>query len=1280
MNKVGAVLVVGGGVSGMQAALDLADSGIKVYLIEKRRYIGGTMAKLDKTFPTNDCAMCTISPRLVTISKHDNVNIITGAQLEEISGEMGDFTVKIKKKARYINSDRCTGCGLCEEVCPVSLKSDYELGLADKKAAFRDYPQAVPSIYAIDKRTAAPCKRACPFDISVQGIIALMSQGEHKKAYDLLMNMMPLPSFCFELCSNPCEVKCRRGAFDSVIEIRALKKYLKSLFHDKGEAVEKIERLKQDKKVAVTGSGSAGIFAAFYLKSSGYDVDVISKDDSFMDDLLSDASLDDKAKELLKKDIDALKKDISVKVSSDIDPQKLLSEGFDYVIITDDIGGFKTDDIDYKTDDAKIFSTIKASAPESAADGFESLYKAQEGFNVALSLIRNTQDRPVEVKRLAGGIEIKPASGGLKEYDDESAKAETARCLNCAICSECYECVKVCKVYAVEHDMPKDIIEEINVGAVVVSSGFEPYDADKKKEYGHDRFDNVLSSVEFERILNASGPFMGHIQRISDKKEPNKIGWIQCVGSRDEENPFCSSVCCMYATKEAIIAKEHLPDLECHIFYTDIRAFSKGFEEYYNRAKSIGVKYTRCRPSSLKENPFNKNVIVKYQAETGGMLNEEFDMVVLSCGLQPPRDTKILAKKLSIEQNDFGYLKSDNYTPLNTNVDGIYACGVALEPKDIPDSVTQASGAAAKALVSLSEAKGQLVTKKTYPQEKDVTKEEPRIGVFVCHCGRNISGVVDTEAVADYAKSLDNVVYAQEFLYSCANDSQEMIKKIIVRENLNRVVIAACTPRTHEPLFQEMMMEGGLNPFLFEMANIRDQCSWVHQDKPVEATEKSKKLVQMSVERTRLLKPLYKQSYDLDHSALVIGGGVAGMNAALDFAGQGYKVNLIELTDSLGGNVKNLHYTIEGEEPVKYLESIIDEVEKNDNITVRLNSEVTKSSGYLGNFKVEVSKPDGSSEEVDAGVIVVATGGQEYKGEDYLHGKDDRVISQKKLETRIAKEPQKLEGVNTVVMIQCVGSRNDEFEGCSRICCTNAVKNAIRIKEKTPEKNVYVLYRDIRTYGFREVYYTKARELGVIFMRFEEETPPVVSNENGLSVTVKDEMLGADINIKTDLVALSMGIRPSPGSEKLSKILKVPLDSLGFFLEAHMKLRPVEFSTDGIYLAGFAHFPKFLDEAIAQACATVAKGTTILSREKLLLGGIISVVQEEKCAACLTCVRLCPYNVPRIIDAVAKIEPSQCQGCGICASECPAKAIQLQHYTDEQMLAKCEGFILEQVK
>ncbi len=1268
MEKVGAALVIGGGVAGMQAALDLADSGLKVYLLEKERYIGGTMAKLDKTFPTNDCAMCTINPRLVTIAKHYNVEIITGATLEEISGEKGNFTVRIKKKARYINDDRCTGCSLCAEVCPVEIKSSYEYGLANKRAAYRDYPQAVPSTFAIDKRSAAPCKRACPFDISVQGIIALMSKGRNKEAYDLILNSMPLPSFCFELCSNPCETKCRKGAFDSVISIRVLKKFLKSLFDGKGEPVVKIEKRIKNKKVAVIGSNTAGIFAAFHLINEGYDVTVINKDDSFMDDTLSDALLDDSAKGLLGRDIDALKSEFAVTVDASADPAALLDNGYDYVVVADGQSAIVTDDSDYKTDNPSLFS---AAGSISGLDNF--MDRAQEGLNLALSLIRNCEDRPVAVKRLTGKAKI-TAPGKLPAYDEASAKAESDRCLNCAICSECNECIKVCKVYAIEHDMPKEITDELNVGAVIVSSGFELYDADRKKEYGHDRYPNVLSSLEFERMLNASGPFMGHIQRISDKKEPKKIGWIQCVGSREQENPFCSSVCCMYATKETIIAKDHMPDLECHIFYTDIRAFSKGFDEYYNRARGIGVKYTRCRPSSLKENPFNRNVIVNYQSDDDELKSEEFDMVVLSCGLQPPRDTKVLAKKLSLETNEFGYLKSDKYQPLDTNVDGIYACGTILEPKDIPDSVTQASGAAARALVTLSEAKGQLVKKKVYPKERDVAEEEPRIGVFICHCGRNISGVVDTTAVAKYAKKLENVVYSDEFLYSCSSDSMESIKEIIKRENLNRVVIAACSPRTHEPLFQEMMMEGELNPFLFEMANIRGQCSWVHSKEPEKATQKSKQLVQMAVSRTRLLKPLYKQSYGLTHTAVVIGGGVAGMTAALNFANQGYKVDIIEISDALGGNVRHIHYTIEGADPKKYLQSLIDEVNDNDNINVRLNTEITKASGFLGNFELEVAQA-GAAGEISAGVIVVATGGVEYSGDDYLFGKDDRVITQRELEKRIGSG--KSLGGGDIVMIQCVGSRNEEFSGCSRICCTNAIKNAIRLKEESPDKRVFILYRDIRTYGFREPYFTRARELGVIFIRFDENTPPVVANDGGLTVTVRDEMLKREIVFTPGLVVLSMGIRPSLHSEKLSKILKIPLDSLGFFLEAHMKLRPVEFGADGLYLAGLAHFPKFINESISQACAVVAKGTTILSKHKLSLGGIISVVEEEKCAACLTCVRFCPYHVPRIIDGVAKIEPSQCQGCGICASECPAKAIQLQHYTDDQMLAKCEHFMLE---
>ncbi|OGL45396.1 MAG: hypothetical protein A2W05_08960, partial [Candidatus Schekmanbacteria bacterium RBG_16_38_10] len=857
---------------------------------------------------------------------------------------------------------------------------------------------------------------------------------------------------------------------------------------------------------------------------------------------------------------------------------------------------------------------------------------------------------------------------------------------------------------AISHELDFDRVVDLQVGSVILAPGFDLFDPDLKGEFGHNRFPNVLSSLEFERILSASGPYLGKILRPSDKEAPKKIAWIQCVGSRDTERDYCSSVCCMYATKQAILVKEHVPKVECQIFFIDLRAHGKGFDDYCERAEKSGVVYTRCRPSSVKEIPATKSLNVQYQEETGKILSKDFDLVILSCGIVPRKDVKELSDKFGIELEKFNFCSSSKWQPLETNREGVYACGPFLEPKDIPETVIQASGAASKSIELLAEERNTLIREKEYPPETDVSKEAPRIGVFVCRCGTNIGGVIDVPSVVEYVKKLPSVVFAEENLYTCGADTIERIKQKIKEENLNRVVVTSCTPRTHEPLFQEALKEAGLNPFLFEMANIRDQCAWVHMHESDKALKKAKSLAHMAISRAKFINPLYKLSLEIKKESLVIGGGVSGMVTSLSLANQGFKVNLVEKGGELGGNLRNIKYTIEGEDPEKFLGELIEKVESNKNINIFLNSQVESFSGFVGNFKAKVnSYGNGGEKEIECGVVVVATGGEEYKGSEFEYGKDERVITQLELENKLYRSDDKIKNAKEIVMIQCAGSRNNERPYCSRVCCTEAIKNALKIKEINPEARIAILYRDIRTYGLKEGYYTKAREMGILFIRYEKEKPPVVrvapqqsafsfqqSNphtppfvkggkgglvseslnssslqDSKLQVQVFDPIMREEIEFNPDLVVLSMATVPHPDNQKLAPLLKVPLTKENFFLEAHMKLRPVDFASEGIFLCGIAQYPKFIEESIAQAEAVASRANTILSKNELSVGGAVAVVNEDLCATCLTCVRTCPYHVPKILDRVAHIEVAQCQGCGVCASECPNKAIQLLHYTDE---------------
>ncbi|MGD2156740.1 MAG: FAD-dependent oxidoreductase [Anaerolineales bacterium] len=927
-------------------------------------------------------------------------------------------------------------------------------------------------------------------------------------------------------------------------------------------------------------------------------------------------------------------------------------------------------------------------------------------------------------------------------YDDDSAQAEAARCLACGICSECWSCVFACGRDAIVHD---DIerTEKVDVGAVILAPGYQVYNAHLSEEFGLGRYPNVVTGLQFERLLSASGPTMGHIQRPSDGEIPQRIAFLQCIGSRDQSHDYCSAVCCMYATKEAIMAKEHHPDLDIHVFMMDMRAFSKGYEEYYHRAeKKYGVRYERCRISALQEDPNTHNLIIQHPGENGHSSPQidEFDLVVLSVGMEISESVRALGRRLGIELDEYGFCHTVQFNPIETSRSGIYAAGPFREPKDIPESVVEASSAAAAAASRLKDSRFTLTTVTEYPPELDLTGQEPRVGVFVCHCGSNIGGYLDVPMVKEYASGLPNVVHAEDNLYTCSQDSIRHITDVVKEKDLNRVVVASCTPLTHQPLFQDSLRAAGLNPYLFEMANIRNQCSWVHSDNWDKATAKAKDLVRMAVARASLLEAQTTIDVPVKSAALVIGGGAAGMTSALSLAEQNYEVHLIEKEAELGGKLRQVYTGINGwdtypdkddlqktfsrDDPQEVLRQLIDQVQESENIHLHLESRVIGSDGFKGNFTTTIEHADGRREQLAHGATILATGAQEYRGPEYGYGSDSRIVSQLQLEGLLQdwrdRKNSKWEHESTigpsdgiennrlsdypssVVMIQCVGP-GETF--CSRTCCTVALKNALALKALKPATHITILYRDIRTYGFKERLYTQARERGILFVRYDpsnkpkvavknledqakrgvsESFPSTTKQESALQVTVHDSQLNRELVLNPELLVLSMPMVPNPDVGELAKIFKVSIDSDGFFLEAHVKLRPVDFATDGIFMAGLAHYPKLLDEAIIQAQAAAARAARILSQDTLTAGGRVAVVDASKCTGCLTCVRVCPFGVPQIeanllgigdILGAANIEAAICQGCGSCAAECPAQAIQLMHYTDAQMMAKVDALI-----
>ena len=1004
--------MVGAGIAGIQASLDLAEMGVKVHLIEDTPTIGGRMPQLDKTFPTNDCSMCILSPKMSECARHPGITIHIMSTLNKVSGSPGDFKCTVTERAKYVDPVKCVACGLCEEKCPVKVDDEFDLGLRSRKAISRYFLQSIPAEYTIDKDK------------------------------------------CLYLTKGVCRL-----------------------------------------------------------------------------------------------------------------------------------------------------------------------------------------------------------------------------------------CEKVCTAGAINYeDQDKEI--ELNVGAIILATGIDPFDPIGFGHFGYHRYDNVVTSLEFERMLSASGPLGGHVVRASDGKEPEKLAFIQCVGSRDEgiNKNYCSSACCMFAIKQSIIAKEHIKKLEAAIFYMDIRAFGKDFDKYYEKAENkYGVRFERSKVADIIETD-DGNLKLRYTFENGAVQYEEFDMVVLSIGLQARESNLKLSGNLDIKLNEFGFCRSDTFSPLSTTREGIFVCGAMNGPKDIPESVVSASGAVANAVRFLKLERQDLPSGNDAIPEKNVSGERPRVGVFVCHCGINIAGVVDVKNVAEYAGTLENVEHFEDVIYACSTDCLDTIKKRIVEHDLNRVVVAACTPRTHEPLFRDTISEAGLNPYLFEMANIRDQCSWPHMEQPELATSKSRDLVEMGVAKSRGLVPLERMPVDIDPRALVVGGGLAGMTAALSLAEAGQQVYLVEKEEELGGNLRNIFFNFDDSDPQEFLSDLIRKVKKHKKIEVFTGSTIDQISGYIGNFKTSVKVgTKGNTKLFDHGVVLVATGGEEHKSEEYLYGKSSRVVSQVEFERMLHEKEFPVGKLKNVVMIQCVGSREEGRMYCSRVCCSKAIKNSLELKKIKPKVNVYFAYRDIRTYGFREKYYTELRDEGAVFLRYTLDSKPEVELISGedpdsrLLVTVFDPIMEKEIVIEADLLVLAKAIDAPEENNVLARMLKVPLNSDGLFLEAHVKLRPVDFATEGVFVCGLAHGPKDMDESLAQAKAAASRALTFLNRKSIYAEGTICQVREDRCSGCAYCESICAYAAIEVDPEkmIAVVNNALCKGCGACVASCRCGALDLRGFTNEQLFSVFDSLDLK---
>jgi len=996
------VLIVGAGISGMQAALDIADKGYRVIMVDKSSTVGGNMVKLDKTFPTNDCSICTSAPKMVEVSRHPNITLITYGEIAKLDGEAGDFTARIYRKSKYVDPDKCTGCDDCVAVCPIEVLNDFEEKLSKRKAIYIEFPQAVPIVYTIDYEHCVGC--------------------------------------------GACERVCEPGAI------------------------------------------------------------------SFLE---------------------------------------------------------KSEDI------------------------------------------------------------------------------------------------------------------EVKVGSVIIATGFEVFEPlEMRKEYGYGKYPNVITAMQFERLLSSFGPTEGKVRRPSDGEPVKSVAWIQCVGSRSKQDgfPYCSRVCCMYATKEAAITKEAAPDTDVTIFYMDLRAYGKDFQQYYDKAEQAGVNYIRGRPSSVYQNEDGSITIRYMDTHTREVTEKVVELLVLSTAIMPSKDNPGLADVLGIGIDENGFFQAESILtdPIQSTKKGVYLAGCNQGAKDIPDSVAMASGAAAKAMEAIVDRPP--VEPMRPPAEKEVVGQKPRIGVFVCHCGKNIHGYLDTEEVAEYARSLPYVTYATDIMFACSEDTQKDIREKIDEQGLNRVIVAACSPITHGGLFEDTLIESGLNKYLFEFANIRQHCSWVHSHDREKATEKAKALVRMSIAKSALLEPLSQEEVDVTPSVMIIGGGLAGMRAALALANMKIQSYIIEKEKALGGTLNKLHSLFPSDVMASdIIGPVIQDVKESEYITVFTETVLDDLDGFIGNFEATLKTPSGEK-KIEFGSAILASGfGEIDLTGRFGYGSSSKIITQTELEGHLKDDD--LSKPSTVVMVNCAGAMDEERPYCCRVGCGVSIKNAKLLKEKYPEADIYILYRDIRVFGKdEEEYFADVIEnCRVTIIRYSAEEPPMieVGEDGNISVAVHDQVYDDDISLSADLVVLTAQTEGDPTTDRLMEMFKIPRGPGHFFIEAHAKIRPLDFATDGVYFCGSAHFPKNLADTIAQAEGAASRAAIPILKGKLTLEGITAFVDEPKCIGCGLCVEVCAFSAIELEKGKATVNPALCKGCGLCAGTCRSGAIQQKGFNDQQILSMIKNSMFE---